>query len=85
MEAQDKYIIKVALETLQAAGGQGVSEKALRAQIDLANGVPATTEQLDAAIAMLRDRGWMTYHMEPVWHTKRWTLTERGLTALEGM
>ena len=85
MDATDRYVVKVALETLRAAGGTGVKKSALLSQMELAAGTPVTTEQLEEAFAMLKERGWMAYHWEPVWHEQRWTLTERGLTALEGM
>lgn len=85
MEPLDRHVIKTALETLRAAGGAGVKKPALLSQIDLAAGTPTTDEQREAAFSLLRDRGWMTFHMEPIWHDQRWTITERGLTALEGM
>lgn len=85
MNAHDKYIIKIALKTLQAAGGAGVTAKALKEQMDLAHGEPLSSEEHDRAFEFLSSRNWMTHHMEPVWHTKRYTLTERGLTALEAM
>ena len=85
MDATDRHVIKTALRTLQAAGGAGVKKSALLDQIDLAAGTPTTNEQRETAFQMLRDRGWITSYMEPVWHDQRWTLTERGLTALEGM
>jgi hypothetical protein len=85
MDAHDKYIIKIALKTLRAAGGTGVTAKALKEQLDLANGEPLSSEDHDLAFDFLSSRGWMTHHMEPVWHTKRFTLTERGLTVLEAM
>ncbi len=85
MDATDRHVIKTALRTLQAAGGAGVKKSALLDQIDLAAGTPTTDEQRETAFQMLRDRGWITSYMEPVWHDQRWTLTERGLTALEGM
>jgi hypothetical protein len=85
MDATDKHVIKTALKTLNAAGGIGVSKAALLSQIELAAGTPVTGEQLESAFQMLRDRGWMDCHFEPIWHTQRFTLTERGLTALEGM
>ena len=85
MDATDRFVIKTALETLRAAGGTGVTKKALLDQIDLAAGAPTTDEQREAAFAMLRERGWTTYHFEPIWHQERWTITERGMTALEGM
>lgn len=85
MNAHDKYIIKIALKTLQAAGGTGVTAKALKDQMDLAHGEPLSSEEHDLAFEFLSSRNWMTHHLEPVWHTKRYTLTERGLTALEAM
>jgi hypothetical protein len=85
MDATDKHVIKTALKTLQAAGGTGVKKQALLQQIDLAAGTPTTDEQREQAFQMLEERGWMTFHMEPIWHDRRYTITERGLTALEGM
>ena len=85
MDALDKRVIKTALETLRAAGGTGLKKSALLEQIDLAAGTPTTDEQREAAFQMLKDRGWMSWYMDPVWHEQRWILTERGLTALQGM
>ena len=85
MDATDMHVIKTALKTLSVAGGTGVTKAALLDQIDLAAGTPTTDEQREAAFQMLEERGWMSYHLEPIWHTRRYTLTERGLTALEGM
>ena len=85
MDALDKHVIKTALKTLQASGGTGVKKLALLEQIDLAAGAPTTNEQREAAFSLMRDRGWITFYMEPIWHDQRWILTERGMTALEGM
>ncbi|MBQ1428418.1 MAG: hypothetical protein IIZ06_02010 [Kiritimatiellae bacterium] len=85
MDALDKYVIKTALETLRAAGGTGLKKAALLNQIDLAAGAPTTDEQREAAFSLMKGRGWISWYMEPVWHDQRWILTERGLTALEGM
>ena len=35
MDATDKYVVKVALETLRAAGGTGVKKSALLSQMEL--------------------------------------------------
>ena len=85
MDALDRYVIRTALETLRAAGGIGVTKDALLSQIDLAAGAPTTDEQREAAFALIRDRGWMNSYMEPIWHKQRYTITERGMTALEAM
>ena len=85
MDALDKHVIKTALETLRAAGGTGLKKAALLSQIDLAAGAPTTDEQREAAFTLMRDRGWITFYMEPIWHDQRWTITERGMTALEEM
>lgn len=85
MDALDKHVIKTALETLRAAGGTGLKKAALLSQIDLAAGAPTTNEQREQAFTLMRDRGWITSYMEPIWHDQRWTITERGMTALEGM
>lgn len=85
MDSLDRHVIKTALKTLQAAGGTGLKKAALLSQIDLAAGAPTTDEQREAAFTLMRDRGWITFYMEPIWHDQRWTITERGMTALEGM
>lgn len=85
MDALDKHVIKTALKTLQAAGGTGLKKAALLSQIDLAAGAPTTNEQREQAFQMMKERGWITFYMEPIWHDQRWTITERGMTALEGM
>ena len=85
MDALDKHVIKTALESLRAAGGTGLKKAALLSQIDLAAGAPTTNEQRESAFSLIKERGWMTFYMEPIWHDQRWTLTERGMTALEGM
>lgn len=85
MDALDRYVIKTALRTLAAADGAGLTKAALLDQIDLAAGTPTTDEQREAGFSLLKGRGWIVDHMEPIWHTVRWSITERGLTALEGM
>ncbi len=85
MEALDRYVIKTSLRTLRAAGGAGVKKSSLLEQIDLAAGTPTTDEQREAAFTLMRDRGWIEFHYEPIWHEQRWCITPRGMTALEGM
>ncbi len=85
MDATDKHVIRIALETLRAAGGAGVRKKALLSQMQLAAGTPVSEETLEDAFGVLRDRGWIESHLEPIWHEQRWTVTEHGLTVLEGL
>ena len=84
MDATDKYVVKSALEALKATGGMGTTKGALLKLMALA-APTADAETLDTAFQLLKDRGWVDFHLDGVWHEKRWTLTERGLTALEGM
>ena len=85
MNAIDRHVIKTALQTLDAAGGAGVKKTALLSQIDLAAGTPTTDEQRENAFSLLKSRGWIDFHLDPIWHEQRWTITERGKTALEAM
>ena len=85
MDATDKLVIKTALAMLRAAGGTGLGKPALLDQLGLAAGAPTTDARREAAFQTLLDRGWMDWHMEPVWHDRRYTITERGMTALEAM
>lgn len=85
MDATDKHVIKTALKTLAAAGGTGIKKPALLDQIDLAAGYMTTSDQREAAFQLMKECGWIDYHYEPIFHDQRWTITERGMTALEGM
>lgn len=85
MDALDKHVIKTALSTLRDTGSIGLTKTALLDQIDLAAGTPTSNEQRENAFSLIKGRGWIDSHLEPIWHETRWTLTERGLTALEGM
>ena len=82
---EEQIIVKDALELLRAAGGTGALKSKVFAAVRNIDGSPLTPEQQDCVWTMLERRGWISSHIEPVWHNKRWTLTERGLTALEGM
>ena len=59
--------------------------KGARDAVRNADGTPLTPEQRDVVFTLMERRGWIASHVEPIWHNRRWTLTERGLTALEGM
>ena len=49
------------------------------------DGLPLSPEQKDYVFGLLETRGWITYHLDPLWHAKRWTITPSGMTALEAM
>ena len=85
MDEMDATVIRTALRTLAAAGGAGVLRADLLAQIDRAHGSPLSEDERDAFFALLRDRGWTESHLEPILRQRRWTLTPRGLDALEGL
>ncbi|MBQ6246707.1 MAG: hypothetical protein IJK04_07560 [Kiritimatiellae bacterium] len=85
MIEEEQLLVKGALELIGAAGGTGALKSKLFSALRNLDGTPLTPEQQDAVFCQLERRGWITSHLDPIWHNKRWTLTERGLTALEGM
>ena len=84
MDANEKYMVKVALEILKAAGGTGVKRMAILSQMG-EGAAPTTLDERGEIFHMMQERGWVDFHLDPVWHEKRWTITEQGMTALEGM
>ncbi len=82
---EEQLLVKGALELIGAAGGTGALKSKLFAALRNLDGTQLTPEQQDAVFCQLERRGWIVSHLDPIWHNKRWTLTERGLTALEGM
>ncbi len=82
---EEQIIVKDSLEFVRAAGETGVLKSKLFDAVRNLDGSPLTPEQRDVVFAQLERRGWITSHMEPIWHNRRYTLTERGLAALEGM
>ena len=85
MIEEEQLLVKGALELVGAAGGTGALKSKLFSALRNLDGTPLTPEQQDAVFCQLERRGWITSHLDPIWHNRRWTLTERGLTALEGM
>lgn len=81
----DKLLVKDAMELLRAAGMTGALKGRLLDSLQNLDGSPLTPEQRESVWGYIEGRGWVASHMEPIWHNLRWTLTERGLTALEGM
>ncbi len=82
---EEQLVVKDAMELIGAAGGTGVLKSKLFAALRNMDGTTLTPEQQDAVFCLMERRCWITSHIEPIWHNRRWTLTERGLVALEGM
>lgn len=82
---EEQIIVKAVLELLRAAGGTGALKSKVFDAVRNLDGTPLTPEQRDCVWNLIERRGWMSSYIEPVWHNRRWTITERGLTALEGM
>lgn len=83
--SEDQIIVKDALEFIKTAGGVGVLKTKLFDAVRNVDGSKLSPEQQDYIFRLLVDRNWIVDHLEPVWHNRRWCLTERGLTAYEGM
>lgn len=82
---EEQQIIKDALEYVKAAQGTGVDKTKLLSAVRNLDGTPLSPEQKDYIFGILEARGWITYYRDSLWHAKRWTLTERGMLALEAM
>ena len=82
---EEQQIVKDALEYVKAAAGTGVDKTKLLSAVSNLDGTPLSPEQKDYLFGLLGARGWITYHLDPLWHAKRWTITPSGMTALEAM
>ena len=82
---EEQQIIKDALTYVKAAGGVGVDKARLMSAVKTIDGLPLSPEQKDYVFGLLETRGWITYHLDPLWHAKRWTITPSGMTALDAM
>lgn len=82
---EEQQIVKDALEYVKASAGTGVDRTKLMSALRTLDGHPLSPEQREVIFGLLSARGWIAYHLDPLWHAKRWTITDRGLTALEAM
>ena len=85
MDAMDEIVVRTALKTLRAAGDVGLKRTDLLAQIDRAHGTPLANDEQETFFNLLVERQWVTSYVEPIWHNRRYRITPRGMTALEGM
>jgi len=85
MDDRDIFILKKILTVLRGIGGVGLRKDDLLDHAEIAAGLPLTTEQRERCFQELRDRKYINSHFEPVIRQERWSLTERGMTALESL
>lgn len=77
--------IQSSLRFVRAAGSTGVLRTALFDAVRAPDGTRLSLEQQDAVWDAIVSRGWISSHLEPVWHNTRWSLTASGMSALEAM
>lgn len=85
MNDNDIAVVKTTLKALQAAGDTGIKKADVLDILDRAHGTPLAADELETFFNLIVERGWVTSYIEPIWHNRRYRLTPRGLTALEGM
>lgn len=85
MNDNDINVVKTALKALQAAGDTGLKKADVLDILDRAHGSPLAADEQEAFFNLIVERGWVTSYIEPIWHNRRYRLTPRGMTALEGM
>ena len=82
---EQQQIVKDALEYVMASAATGVDKTKLLGALRNLDGTPLSPEQREHVFCIISARGWVTYHLDPLWHAKRWTLTDKGMLALEAM
>ncbi len=85
MSEEEIYIVKSALDLLNAAGGTGVLKSGLLGALRKLDGRALTPEEKGVVWDILTARGWIDSHVEPLWHNIRWSLTPAGATAREAL
>ena len=85
MNENDIAVVKTTLKALQAAGDTGIKKADVLDILDRAHGTPLADDEQETFFNLIVERGWVTSYIEPIWHNRRYRLTPRGLTALEGM
>ena len=84
-ENEIQEIVKTALGLIVKSGATGVLQTGLLNCLRRIDGQPLTHEERAYIWGMLESHGWITFHIEPMWHNKRWTATVPGVTAYEAM
>lgn len=84
MDAKAALAVKRTLESLRRIGSVGMTKKDILDMAELSAGMMTSAER-DALWEELESRRWIAGHWEPVLHVERWSLTERGITALGAM
>lgn len=83
MDPQDALILKTALTTLKKFGTEGLGKKNLLSLIEYETGSLRSTEQNEALWKLMTDRRYITGYTAPVTNREYFSITLRGLDALE--
>jgi hypothetical protein len=84
MDTKSQLVLKRTLANLRRIGPSGARKADILDLAEMDCGIMTTAEK-DALWELLEGRRYVAGHWEPVTNAERWTLTERGLTALEGL
>ena len=85
MDTHDQLVLRRTLDALRKIGPSGMAKNDILDLAELSAGKPLTTEQRETLWQLLAERKYIAGHWEPVTNQERWSLTERGLTALESL
>lgn len=85
LSAANIAICKQALSALARLEPDGISRDTLLDLAQSAVGRLLTTREKDAAFFELKDREWITPHINPIIGTETWSITANGHNALACM
>lgn len=85
MTDTDILVIRKTLKILIDLGPDGLEEKDLKEQAEIAAGRPLTTLEQDLAVKLMKERGWIASYRQPVTERVRWYVTEPGKIAYAGL
>ncbi len=83
MDPQDALILKSALGALRKFGTEGIGRKNLLSLVEYETGTLRSSEQNEALWKLMTERRYIAGYTAPVTNREYFTLTARGLEALE--